>query len=194
MADAEQGELPPHEMEEAGAALAGALGGLRTIFAGVVPPEGEAAAAKTALKAAAAAAGAEKRAMEAASGTRTQLGERDPAEEHPAPPPASAGVERNVETTAEEPEAVAAAEAVVEGEAEELLEVAEELEKHEAMSLDKLRDICRHFKLDDKGDKQQLIERLQRSGASRLRCRPRWRTTRTCAAGAATDARAAWAR
>eukprot|EP00964_Phaeocystis_antarctica_P065546 scaffold39558_cov56-Phaeocystis_antarctica.AAC.1 len=38
MANAQQGELPPHEMEEAGAALVGVLGGLRTIFAGVVPP------------------------------------------------------------------------------------------------------------------------------------------------------------
>ena len=60
-------------MEEAGAAFAGALGGLRTIWAGVVPP---------------------------ASGTPTQLTESGPTEERPAPPLAEA--ERNLETAAAE--------------------------------------------------------------------------------------------
>ena len=89
-------------MEEAGAALAGALGGLRTILAGVVPP---------------------------ASGTRTQLAESDPTEEPPAPLPAE--VELNVETAAAETvavETVAAETAAAETLAEEKAEVEVKVE------------------------------------------------------------------
>ena len=169
MADAQHLELPPHEMEEAGAALAGALGGLRTIWAGVGPP--------------------------AASVAPTQLAppQRDPTKEPSAPSPAEVKpeAERDVEgaaageaaaeetaaagTLAEEGAAAkekkevgtevetAAAETVAAdtAAAAELVVATKVLELLEAMSLDELRDRCRKSELDDKGDKQQLIERAQ---------------------------------
>ena len=46
-------------------------------------------------------------------------------------------------------------------EAAELVEAAEELEELEGASLEELRDACRKYELDNKGDKQQLIERAQ---------------------------------